>query len=261
MSWPGVVAALWRRSLAEEMQYRANFLTSIAGTLFWLTTALLTLGLFFRQTDRLGGWSFLEVVVLLGVFNALAGVIEAFLRPGIGRLVEQVHSGDLDLVLVRPVETQLYVSVAQINVWRLVDIVLGLGLAGWAASRLESPPGPLQVVVFLMAFASACAVIYALWIALMSTAFWSVGVHNIAVLFDAVWEAARYPVSAYPGALRFLFVYLVPIAWTTTVPASALTGRLGWGTAVGSLLVAATALVLSRLLWKLALSRYTSAGG
>lgn len=261
MSWPRVVAALWRRSLAEEMQYRGNFLASVAGTVFWLAMALLTLGLFFRQTDRLGGWSFLEVVVLLGVFNALAGVIESFLRPGIGQLVEQVRDGTLDLVLVRPVETQLYVSASQINVWHLVDIVLGLGLSAWAASRLDSPPGLGQVLVFLIALASAAAVIYALWMVLMSTAFWSVGVGNIAVLFDAVWEAARYPVSAYPGALRFLFVYLIPVAWTTTVPASALTGRLGWGTATGSVVVAIAALAGSRHLWRLALSRYTSAGG
>src|SRR2546422_7387229 len=33
-------------------------------------------------------------------------------------------------------------------------------------------------------------------------------VENLSVLFDAVNEAARYPVSAYPGALRFVFVYL-----------------------------------------------------
>lgn len=261
MSWPAVLAALWRRSVAEELQYRSNFLANIASTLFWLAAALLTLGVFFRQTDRLGGWSFFEVVVLLGVFNALAGFIEAFLRPGIGRLVEQVRNGQLDLVLVRPVEPQLYVSAANIDVWRIGEIFLGLGLAGWAATRLESPPGAVQVLMFLVTFVAAAAVIYSAWIALMSTAFWSVGVENIAVLFDSVWEAARYPVSAYPGALRFLFVYLVPIAWTTTVPASALTGRLTWEMAVTSVFIAAASLAGSRLLWRAALRRYTSAGG
>jgi ABC-2 type transport system permease protein len=76
-----------------------------------------------------------------------------------------------------------------------------------------------------------------------------------------VYEAARYPVSAYPGALRFLFVYLIPVAWTTTIPASALTGRLGPATAVGAVAVAAAALAATRLLWRAALRQYTSAGG
>jgi ABC-2 type transport system permease protein len=88
-----------------------------------------------------------------------------------------------------------------------------------------------------------------------------VSVQNLTVLFDAVFEAARYPVSAYPGGLRFLFVYLIPIAWTTTVPASTLTGRVRPTIAVAALSIAVVMLALSRLLWQAALRRYTSAGG
>ena len=75
-----VLSALFRINVAEELQYRANFVASLLGTLFWIVTALLTLAVFFRQTTRLGDWDYWEVVVLLGVFNTLTGVIEAVLR-------------------------------------------------------------------------------------------------------------------------------------------------------------------------------------
>src|SRR6266571_4619251 len=228
MSVGRVLGALWRVNVVEEVQYRANFLASLLGTLFWIAMALLTLALFFGHTARLGGWDYWEVVVLLGVFNALTGVIEAVLRPGVGELA---------------------------------DIVLGLGLAGYALVRLGRVPSLLDLVAFAVTLAAAVAVVYAIWVALMSLAFWFVAVENLSVLFDAVYEAARYPVSAYPGALRFVFVYLVPIAWTTTIPASAHTGRLGGATALGAAGVGALALVLTRILWRAALRRYTSAGG
>src|SRR5207245_462056 len=125
-----VLAALWRLNLAEELQYRANFVASVLGTVFWIGTALLTLALFFRHTTRLGGWDYWEVVVLLGVFNALTGVIEAVLRPGIGRLASEVRNGGLDLVLAKPVDAQGFVSFRRLDVWHLTDVVLGLGLAG-----------------------------------------------------------------------------------------------------------------------------------
>ncbi|HEY6109319.1 MAG TPA: ABC-2 family transporter protein, partial [Gemmatimonadales bacterium] len=96
---------------------------------------------------------------------------------------------------------------------------------------------------------------------LMSLAFWFVSVENLSVLFDAVYEGARYPVSAYPGALRFVFVYLLPIAWTTTIPAAALTGRLGPAVGLLAAAVGAAAFILSRLLWRAALKRYTGASG
>src|SRR5213080_5589801 len=131
-----ILRAFWRLNLAEELQYRANFIASLLGTVFDMATALLTLALFFHHTTALGGWDYWEVVVLLGVFNALTGVIEAVLRPGIGELVDEVRSGKLDLILTRPVDAQLYVSFRRLDLWRFADVALGLALAGYAVVRL-----------------------------------------------------------------------------------------------------------------------------
>ena len=256
-----VVRALWAANLAEELQYRGNLVAAVAGTLFWMVMALLTLAVFFNQTDTLGGWSFWEVVVLLGVFNTLAGFVDVLLRPGIGTLAEQIRSGQLDLVLSRPVETQFFVSVRRLSIWRVADVLAGLALIGYALVRLQTPPTPLQAIAFAVAMAAALAIVYSLWLVLMSLAFWFVRVENLSVIFDAVFAAARYPVSAYPGALRFVLVYLLPIAWTTTIPASALTGRLSPVGLLVSAAVATVSLALGRLVWRIALSRYTSAGG
>jgi ABC-2 type transport system permease protein len=256
-----ILAALWRINVAEELQYRANFFASVLGTVFGIGTALLTLAVFFRHTTRLGGWDYWEVVVLLGVFNALTGLIEAVLRPGIGQLASEVRSGHLDLVLSRPVDAQAFVSLRRLDIWRLTDVVLGLGLAAYALHRLGHVPSVLELAAFAVTLASAAVVVYAIWVVLMSLAFSLVAVENLSVLFDALYEGARYPVSAYPGALRFLFVYLVPIAWTTTIPASAVTGRLGPGIALAAAAVAIAAFALARLLWQLALRRYTGASG
>jgi ABC-2 type transport system permease protein len=256
-----ILLAFWRINLAEELQYRANFVASVLGTVSYMATALLTLDLFFSHTSALGGWDYWEIVVLLGVFNALTGVIETVLRPGIGELADEVKSGELDLVLVKPVDAQGFVSFRRLDVWRLTDVVLGLGLAGYALARLGRVPTVAQLAAFGVTLVAAAVVVYAIWVALMSLAFWFVSVENIAVLFDSVFEGARYPVSAYPGALRFLFVYLIPIAWTTTIPASALTGRLRPEFALLAALVAGLAFTLARALWRAALRRYSGASG
>ena len=256
-----ILVAFWRLNVAEELQYRANFIASVLGTLFNMATALLTLSLFFHHTTSLGGWDYWEIVVLLGVFNALTGVIEAVLRPGIGQLAGEVRSGELDLVLVKPVDAQGFVSFRRLDIWRLTDVVLGLTLAGYALFRLGHTPSLAQLAAFGLTLAAAAVVVYAIWVVLMSLAFWFVSVENIAVLFDAVYEGARYPVSAYPGPLRFLFVYLIPIAWTTTIPASALTGRLRPAIGLAAAAVAGVAFVLARALWRAALKRYAGASG
>lgn len=256
-----VLRAFWSANLAEELTYRANLVASVLGTVFWMGAAVLTAGVFFRQTPTLGGWGFWEVVALLGVFNAVAGVVEALLRPNIGRIVQHVRDGTMDLILAKPLDPQVHVSFRRVVIWRGTDILLGLGLAGYALVRAGTVPSPTSLLAFALTLAAALAIVYAVWLALMTLSFWFVAVENLEILFDSVYEAARFPVTAYPRAVRFVLVYLLPIAWITTVPASALTGRAGMGTAAVALAVAAAALIATRLLWNVALRRYTSAGG
>src|SRR5204862_7395600 len=152
---------------AEELQYRANFVASVLGTFFWIGTALLTLAVFFSHTTRLGGWDYWEVVVLLGVFNALTGVIEAVLRPGIGRLAGEVRSGGLDLVLAKPVDAQGFVSFRRLDIWRLADVVLGLALAGYALHRLGRVPSFAHLAGFFPPLPPRALVASAGWVGWM----------------------------------------------------------------------------------------------
>src|SRR2546423_10456085 len=122
-----ILVAFWRLNVAEELQYRANLIASVLGTVFYMATALLTLALFFHHTTTLGGWDYWEIVVLLGVFNALTGVIEAVLRPGIGQLGGEVRGGGLDLGLVKPRDAQGLGSFRRLDHWRLPVVALRPG--------------------------------------------------------------------------------------------------------------------------------------
>jgi ABC-2 type transport system permease protein len=256
-----VIRALGRLSATQELQYPANFLASLIGTVFWLSMAILTVALFYSHTTHLGGWSFWETVALLGVFNALVGVIEGVLRPGIGSLADQIRHGAFDLVLTRPVDAQLYLTFRQLDLLRIADVLLGFALSSVALHRLGRSISAAHILAFAVTFASAVAVLYSVWVILMCLAFWFVAIENLPTVFDALFEAARYPASAYPKALRVIFVYVLPVAWTTTIPASALVGRLSPLAVLESIAVGATALLVSRAVWRIALRRYTSAGG
>lgn len=257
----GAFRALIGINASRELQYRANFFASFFGAAFWLLMAVFTVSIFFEHTPLVGGWSFWEAAVLLGVFNALVGVVEGFLRPGIGSLPDEVRHGSLDLLLLRPIDTQLYLSFRELDLWRIADVIAGFGLAMFAMHKLGRTITLAESAAFLVTFVAAIAILYGVWLTLMSLAFWFVAVENLSTVFDALFEAARYPASAYPTALRMLFLFVLPIAWTTTIPASALVGRLSFGAAAVSLLVAAAALIVSRGVWRIALRRYTSAGG
>jgi ABC-2 type transport system permease protein len=115
------------------------------------------------------------------------------------------------------------------------------------------------VAAFAGAIAAGGLIVYSFWVILASTAFWLVRVENILMIFQSMYEAGRWPVSIYPGWLRFALTFIVPVAFAVTVPAQALAGRLTWQTLLGAWVLAAALLIASRLLWRAGLRRYAGA--
>ena len=74
-----------------------------------------------------------------------------------------------------------------------------------------------------------------------------------------MYEAGRWPVGLYPRGLRYALTFLVPIAFATTVPAEALTGRLTWQALLGAVALAAALLGVSRWFWRVGVRHYSGA--
>ncbi len=125
-----------------------------------------------------------------------------------------------------------------------------------AAMGTLSVVNALALILFLIC---AMLIVYAIWALLHTLAFWLVKIENISQIFFAVFETARFPVGAFPGVLRIFFTVVVPVAFMTTVPASAAAGILDWRHAVAAPLIAALGLWLSHRFWQFALRHYTSA--
>jgi ABC-2 type transport system permease protein len=161
--------------------------------------------------------------------------------------------------LTKPVNAQFISSLRNIIVWRLVDVIIGLGLIMYALGELHVSPTFDQIVFFGGMLISGTVIVYSIWLVMVSLAFWFVKIDNITELFYAFYEAGRYPVTIYRGAVRVLLTYLVPIAFVTTFPASALLGRLDQTTMLIGFVFAVGLFILSNRFWNFALRYYSSA--
>jgi len=253
---------LWlflRVGVMGELAYRANFFVQLFQSLLQLGTALAGLAVVFSYTDTLGGWRPDEVVALVGVYFLVGGVIGLVIQPSMERFIDSVREGTLDFTLTKPEDAQLLVSVQGVAIWSLIDIALGVGTLAVALLRLGASLGTWQAAAFAVILFAGGVIVYSFWLILATLSFWFVRVENILVIFQSMYEAGRWPVSIYPGWLRFGLTFLVPVAFATTVPAQALTGRLNWQTLLGALALSAALLVVSRLFWKVGIRHYSGA--
>jgi ABC-2 type transport system permease protein len=253
---------LWlslRLGVLHELEYRANFLVQLLTSAIGAATLLALLAAIQRHADTLAGWRPAELLALWGVFHVLTGLIGAVVQPSFQRLIEEVGDGRLDFVLTKPADAQLLASLRRVEVWRLADVVLGLLLLGAGLAQLGGRVGVGEAAAFVVALAAGAAVAYSCCLALAAVAFWSPRMENALLLFLSLWETGRWPVAIYPGWLRGLVTFLLPVALATTLPAEALTGRATATSLLAAVVLAAALLLASRRLWQAGLRRYAGA--
>ncbi len=253
-----VLGIFVRASISAQLEYRVNFAVNLFGSLLLAGGTLLGITILYSDGTPLGGWSYRESIVVVGLFTLVQGYIGAFLYPNLNKIGEEVRQGTMDFNLLKPVDAQFLISSRNINVFRLTDALVGAGLVIWAASGLENASS-IGALLGLCLIVTALTIVYAVWFMLSMTAFWFVKVGNVTELFNGFFRAGAFPVSALPGWVRLVFTFLIPVAFVTTVPAEAIIGRWNAGSVLGSGVAAVLLLGVSRWFWTYAISKYTSA--
>jgi ABC-2 type transport system permease protein len=254
---------LWSHYLqigfASEMQYRVNFFIQLLQALIALAVGLIGQFLVFSHTTQLGGWTHSELLAVLGVYMMMGGLIQALVQPNMNRLLEEIRDGTLDFALMKPVDSQILISVREFRVWQLVDVLVGGIVLSVGVIETQKTVGLVQSLAFAATLVMGAVMLYCFWLILTTTAFWFIRVDELVNLFQGVYAAGRWPVGIYPDWLRISLTFLVPVAFAVTVPAEALVGRLTLATLLGALALTVALVIVTRLFWRAGVKNYSGA--
>jgi len=254
-----ILRAQLRASIALALQYRLEFVVEGALAILWIAVTLVPVLVVFGTRQVVEGWTFPEMLLVLGWFVALKGVLEGAVSPSLLAVIEHVRKGTLDFVLLKPADAQLLVSVAKLEPWKIIDLAGAGAIFAYAFVKLGRAPTATEVLAAGGMLLAALLVLYSIAILVVSIAFFAVRVDNLLYLFQSVFDVARWPTTIFRGVLAVVFTYVLPLALMTTYPALALLGRLRPGTALGALAGTVAFAAFSRAVWSLSIRRYTSA--
>ncbi len=259
MHYFSLINSYFRIGILNELQYRANFWSNLLQSAVSLVLSLGGLGLVFSHTDTLAGWSASELLVLIGIYYMMSGVIATFIRPSMELFLQDVRNGTLDFVLIKPADAQFLVSIRRVSIWSLIDVIVGMVLVTTGLLRLQSSVSFWQAAGFLVVLIAGVIIVYSFWIILSTVAFWFIKIENILVIFQSMYQAGRWPVSIYPSFLRVALTFLVPVAFAVTVPAEVLVGRATPLTLLTAILVALIIFLIARWFWNTGVKNYSGA--
>lgn len=254
---------LYRRFVVVELltaaEYRTNLALSVGVGVLQLVLVAATLGLLYRFTPAIAGWTPAEALLLLGVYQISAGFVWLLFGGNLERISYDVRHGELDTLLMRPVDSQFLLSTRRVGLGEGVQVLVGLALTGYAGVQagVRWEPGGIALAIGL----GICGLmlLYALWFTLATCAIWWVRIDSIDTLVSTALSTARYPLAFYPGAIRALLTYVVPVAYLASFPAEALLGRVDAGRLPVGIALACGAMAFARWWWRRALRHYSSA--
>lgn len=249
----------WAMNLARETHYRANFFSIVIVGVFEAIITLFPMFLLYSYTDSLRGWSAGETIALTGLFRMGLAIYMMVAGNGLAQLSEEINEGKLDLLLIRPVNTQFMITFRYVSLPQLSNVAIGALIFGIGLSRSPIQFSLIGWLQALILFACGLVLVTSAISAGSYLAFRTTTIEGLPwVLYDGM-EMGRYPVSFYPFGARIVLTWIMPVAFITTVPIESMRGDRSWAGMVGAIAFTTAALVALRWWWNTNVKHYSSA--
>ncbi len=234
--------------LKVSIIYRKDVALWAVVSIIWTLFNFFFFSVLVQVRGEIAGWSQSQMFVLIGVFTILDAFIWSWLSSSMQQMTESIYLGSLDLVLVRPVDTQFYLSFSRFNYTNLVRITLGLSVLLINLRLLQLYPTILQWLLAITTMAASLTVLYSFWFMASTFAFFADRMENIHEVIPSLRRFMEVPAPVFQGFLGKFLTFVLPILILTNVPANILLGRIPYRL-VAYLFVFAVATVLVTRWW------------
>lgn len=256
-------ARLWisflKMSWMADMEYRFNIVLRIIGEFSWYIAQLSVFEVLYLHSNTIAGWDVHDMRVFMGSLFLVDVFYMIFFMENMSQIATLVKRGDLDLYLVKPVESQFMVSCRKVSTAYGLNVVLILGYLIWAIVHLPHPVSVWQILSFVVTMGAGLASYYAIrfMFGTLSVILHDAG--NVEFIWHQLWRLATRPDPIYPFYLRVIVMTVFPVAFFSSVPSRVLVEGLDLRLLVAAPLLGAALLWLSHFFWNAALKRYSSA--
>ena len=246
-------------SIASELEYKTNIIIDFITALLSLIGSIFLLTIFFQGNGNVGGWKFEQALIIQGIYTILNGVTNTWFNPNLTEIVKHIREGTLDFVLLKPVDSQFFISFKKIAPSGLLEIILGIFLLLYCIVINEIQINLSFILLCLTTLFCSILILYSLWFLISTTTIWFVKTWNATEVLRSFLYIGRFPLNSFSFSLRIFFSIFVPIAFITTIPSEVFLGLAQLWEIILEIVVSGIFLIFTRRFWFFALKYYTSA--
>lgn len=248
-----------------QMTYRSSFIMQILSNFLVNFAEVLALFAMFYEFDTMGGWTLGEVALLHGM-SMIAFSLGDTLTIGMDQVAPQIRNGEFDRVLTRPLSTWINAATSEVSVRHMGQLSQGILVLAFALTQVSIDWNIARVLMLIGAILTGVALFMALFTVEAIFSFWTVnGVEAINAFTYGGSDLAQFPMHVFGRTLRFLFIWIIPVAFVTYYPALYLLdkpdplGMPGWFVLLGPVITGVFCCVVAWG-WNQGIRHYRSTG-
>jgi len=211
-----------RYSLARMMIFRFDFIMWSLVEFFWMSVNVLLVGVIYRHTASIAGWSKYEMLLLVGTAMILQRLMMGFFWSNLFEMGRNIRTGVFDFFLAQPGNPLFMISTRKIDPEGILNAVVAVGVVAYSVRRLGLHPGVADIGLYAGALLCGMVVHYSMMLLIVSYTFWSIGSQGIEGSYFGLIEFGRLPREAFRGLTSVVFVYCLPAVICSNVPAEVL---------------------------------------
>ncbi|MCL2319056.1 MAG: ABC-2 family transporter protein [Treponema sp.] len=246
--------------LKTQMEYTANFWMLVFAGIIMRTLIMGVVFVLYRNIPDIAGWREGEIYLILGFMFASEG-IDNLVVDGVWSLPSLVFRGEFDVMLSRPVSPLYQLLSYDISLQGIGVLAMGFLSTGIALISLNWVT-PLSILLCLFFMLSGATLRLSYNLIGACNVFWfRAGAQaNIPFLLYSIGEYAKYPVTIYPGWMRFILLFVIPAGFVGYVPVLIIRGEHVFLYTFVLLAVTCLYFLLARAVFYRGIRKYESAG-
>ncbi|MBL4883950.1 MAG: ABC-2 family transporter protein [Planctomycetaceae bacterium] len=219
-----------KNSLMRELMFRSNFIITIITRTFWFATRLMLFEIIYQNVDTIADWTRGEYFGFMATGMIISSIVECFFMPNVANFSELIRKGNLDFILLKPMDPQFLVSSEKANLAMLSQTLWASGLLVYSVSHSYSPITSVNILLYELLIVVAVLFFYSLMITLASTSVWLGRNQGLYDFWFYITVFSQYPRQIYYGnpladSVRVMFSFFLPILLVVTVPARVLLSK------------------------------------
>ncbi len=197
-----------KTNIRAASELRASFALQILGMMLNNISFVVVWIFFFKAFGKVNGWTGIDVIGLQGILSLVFGITEAF-TGGIFRLPETVNNGNFDSTLLSPRSLYFAILTNSTRISALGDIFFGVLMVIYYVVVIKFSFAQIGILISLLFPATAIIMNVSLTTSLISFVFTD-SEKLSRNMFEAFFSPALYPSGLFHGALRTIFIFIIP---------------------------------------------------